>query len=164
MVTVSTLDLQQHPSIILQSVNIAIFTIKALFTTIACLSNATSLRPVTSTRYKARAFMFPKVRLYLYCPSSETPPADEFERTVEQFIEKATAWDGALPAETFFAAWKELTEDAPSLEVQATLIDDELVLETAAESPLTAHGNRIRLEDGRELVIRFRAAPSITRQ
>ena len=94
----------------------------------------------------------------------ETLPADEFEHTVEQFVEKAATWNGALPAETFFSAWEELTEAAPSLEVQATLVGDELVLETAPESPLTARGNRIRLEDGRELVIHFRAFPSVARQ
>ena len=30
----------------------------------------------------------------------ETLPTEEFERIVEQFIVKAAAWDGALPAET----------------------------------------------------------------
>jgi hypothetical protein len=87
----------------------------------------------------------------------ETLSAEEFEGIVERFIERASAWDGALPVETFFAAWEELAEDAPPLEVQATFVDNELVLETAPESPLTARGNRIRLEDGRELVIRFRS-------
>ncbi len=89
--------------------------------------------------------------------------ADEFERVVEQFIEKAAAWDGVLPAETFFAAWEELAEDAPPLEVQAMFVGNELVLETAPESPLTVRGNRIRLEDGRELVIRFRSFASAAR-
>ena len=93
----------------------------------------------------------------------ETLPTEEFESIVEQFIAKAAMWDGALPAETFFAAWEELVEDAPPLEVQATLLGDELILETAPESPLTARGNRIRLEDGRELVIRFRSFASAAR-
>jgi hypothetical protein len=57
----------------------------------------------------------------------ETLPTEEFEQIVEQFIAKAAAWDGALPAETFLAAWETL-EDVP-LEVQATLVDGELVLE-----------------------------------
>jgi hypothetical protein len=94
----------------------------------------------------------------------ETLSTDEFERVVAQFIDKATVWDGALPVETFSAAWEELAEDAPPLEVQATFVDNELVLETAPESPLTARGNRIRLEDGRELVIRFRSFGSAARQ
>ena len=94
----------------------------------------------------------------------EALTADEFEHVVEQFIEKAAAWDGALPAETFFVAWDELAEDAPLLEVQATLVGDDLMLETAPESPLTARGNRIRLEDGRELVIRLRHHTSFARQ
>jgi len=96
--------------------------------------------------------------------SVDTLPTEEFEHIVDQFIEKAAAWDGALPAEAFFAAWEELAEDAPPLEVQATLVGDELVLEAAPESPLTARGNRIRLEDGRELVIRLRSFASAVRQ
>ena len=94
----------------------------------------------------------------------ETLPAEEFEQIVDQFIEKAAEWNGALPAETFFAAWEELAQDAPPLEIQATLIGDELVLEAAPESPLTARGNRIRLEDGRVLVIRLRTFASPVQQ
>jgi hypothetical protein len=92
----------------------------------------------------------------------ETLPTEEFERIVEQFVAKAAPWGGALSAETFLAAWEAL-EDAP-LEIQATLVGSELVLETAPESPLTARGNRIRLEDGRELVIRLRSFTSAARQ
>jgi hypothetical protein len=94
----------------------------------------------------------------------ETLPAEEFEHIVEQFIAKAATWDGALSAETFFVAWEELAKDAPPLGVQATLVEDELVLEPAPESPLTAHGNRIRLEDGRELVICLRFFAFVVRQ
>jgi hypothetical protein len=77
--------------------------------------------------------------------------AEEFERIVEQFIEKVAIWDSMLPAETLFAAWEELVKDASSLEVQATLVGDELVLENAPENLFTTRGNHIRLEDGREL-------------
>jgi hypothetical protein len=93
----------------------------------------------------------------------ETLMTEEFERIVEQFIAKAAVWDGALPAEALFATWDELVEDAPPLEVQAMLVGNELILEAAPESPLTARGNRIRLEDGRELVISFRSFASAAR-
>ncbi len=93
----------------------------------------------------------------------ETLSTDEFEHVIDQFIEKASAWDDGLPAATFFAAWDELAGDSPPLEVQAMFVGDELILETAPESPLTARGNRIRLEDGRELVIRFRPFASTMR-
>ncbi len=85
----------------------------------------------------------------------ENIPAEEFEHIVDQFIERAAAWDGALPAEIFFEAWDELTVDEGPLEVQAMIVGGELVLETFPESPLTAQGSRIRLEDGRELMIRL---------
>jgi hypothetical protein len=85
----------------------------------------------------------------------ENIPAEEFEQIVDQFIERAAAWDGALPAEIFFEAWDELTVDEQPLEVQAMIVGGELVLETSPESPLTAQGSRIRLEDGRELMIRL---------
>jgi hypothetical protein len=87
----------------------------------------------------------------------ENIPAEEFEQIVNRFIEQAAAWDGALPAETFFETWDVLTDEETPLEVQAVIVGDELLLETPPESPLTARGSRIRLEDGRELVIRLRS-------
>ena len=86
----------------------------------------------------------------------ENIPAEEFEQIVDRFIEQAAAWDGTLPAETFFEAWDALTDEETPLEVQAVIVGNELVLETPPESPLTTQGSRIRLEDGRELVIRLR--------
>jgi len=87
----------------------------------------------------------------------ENIPAQEFEQIVERFIEQAAAWDGTLPVETFFAAWDALAGGEAPLEVQATVVDGELHLETPSESPLTANGSRIRLEDGRELIIRLQS-------
>ena len=87
----------------------------------------------------------------------ENIPAEEFEQIVDRFIEQAAAWDGTLPAETFFEAWDLLTGEETPLEVQAVIVGSELVLETPPESPLTAQGSHIRLEDGRELVIRLRS-------
>jgi len=50
-----------------------------------------------------------------------------------------------------------LTDEETPLEVQAVIVGNELLLETPPESPLTARGSRIRLEDGRELVIHLRS-------
>ncbi len=85
----------------------------------------------------------------------ESIPAEEFEQIISRFIEQAAAWDGALPVETFFEAWNDLADEKAPLEVQAVIVDNELLLETSPESPLTTRGSRILLEDGRELVIRL---------
>ena len=87
----------------------------------------------------------------------ENIPTKEFEEVVNKFIEKAAAWDEALPIETFFSALDELSPSdrkAP-LSVMATIIDGELFLETHPESPLTAQGNSIWLEDGQELIVQL---------
>ncbi len=84
-------------------------------------------------------------------------PTEEFEQIVDQFIERAAAWDGTLPADVFFDAWNTLADEDTPLEVDAVIVGNELVLETPPESPLTARGSRICLEDGRELVIRLRS-------
>ncbi|MCP4539505.1 MAG: hypothetical protein GY832_20405 [Chloroflexi bacterium] len=36
-------------------------------------------------------------------------PTEEFEQIVDQFIEQAAAWDGALPVKVFFDAWTALS-------------------------------------------------------
>ena len=87
----------------------------------------------------------------------ENIPAEEFEQIVDRFIEQAAAWDGDLPVETFFEAWDVLASEEAPLEVQAVVVGNELLLETLPESPLTARGSHILLEDGRELVIRLRS-------
>ena len=91
----------------------------------------------------------------------ENIPAEEFEQVVDRFIEQAAAWDGALSVEDFFKAWDVLASEDTPLEVQAVIVDDELLLETPPESPLTARGSRILLEDGRELIIRLRSLEPI---
>jgi hypothetical protein len=91
----------------------------------------------------------------------ENIPAEEFEQIVDRFIEQAAAWDGALPVEDFFEAWDVLADEGTPLEVQAVIVGNELLLETPPESPLTARGSRILLEDGRELVIRLRSLEPI---
>ena len=90
----------------------------------------------------------------------ENIPTKEFEEVVNNFIEKAAAWDESLPIETFFSALDELTPSYSQtpLSVIATVVDGKLFLETHPESPLTAEGNTIWLEDGKELVIQLQPA------
>ena len=87
----------------------------------------------------------------------ENIPAEEFEQTVDRFIEQAAAWDRALPIVGFFEAWEVLADEDTPLEVQAVIVDNELLLETPPESPLTVRGSHILLEDGKELIIRLRS-------
>lgn len=92
----------------------------------------------------------------------ENIPTKEFEEVVSNFIEKAARWDESLPIETFFSALDELTpsysHNQTPLSVIATVVDGQLFLETHPESPLTAEGNTIWLEDGKELVIQLQPA------
>ncbi len=66
-------------------------------------------------------------------------PAEEFEQIVDRFIEQTTAWDGALPMEDFFEAWEVLADEDTPLEVQAVIVDNELLLDPPGES---AHSTR----------------------
>lgn len=54
----------------------------------------------------------------------------EFEEVVKKFIEKAAAWDEALPIETFFSALDDLSPQASkaALSVMATIVDGKLFL------------------------------------
>ena len=90
----------------------------------------------------------------------ENIPTKEFEEVVNNFIEKAAAWDETLPIETFFSALDELSpsHNKTPLSVIATIVDGQLFLETHPESPLTAEGNTIWLEDGKELLIQLQPA------
>lgn len=78
---------------------------------------------------------------------------DEYEATIEQFIEEAAHWDGSLSVETFFETWETIEQHRTTVEIKAQVIHDRLVLMSPPESPWAVQDNRIRLEDGRELVI-----------
>jgi hypothetical protein len=85
----------------------------------------------------------------------EEMPVAEYEVVVERFIEEAARWDGSLPVETFFAAWAAIESRKMTVEVEAQIGRDHLVLTAPADSPLTVQENRIWLEDGRQVVIRL---------
>jgi len=83
---------------------------------------------------------------------------DKYEAVVERFIEEASRWDGSLPVETFFEAWAAIERRKETVEVQARVEDDRLVLTAPPDSPLTVEDNRIWLKDGLQVVIRLVSA------
>ena len=88
----------------------------------------------------------------------EEMPVAEYEAVVERFIEEAARWDGSLPVETFFEAWAVIESRKRTVEVQAQIEHDHLVLTAPPDSPLTVKDNRIWLEDGLLVVIRLVSA------
>jgi hypothetical protein len=88
----------------------------------------------------------------------EEMPVAEYEAVVERFIEEAARWDGSLPVETFFETWAAVKSRKMTVEVQAQIEHDHLVLTAPPDSPLTVQDNRIWLEDGRQVVIKLVSA------
>jgi len=88
----------------------------------------------------------------------EEMPVAEYEAVVERFIEEAAQWDGSLPVETFFEAWAAIERRKETVEVQARVEDDRLVLTAPPDSPLMVQDNRIWLKDGLLVVIRLVSA------
>jgi len=86
-------------------------------------------------------------------------PLDEYKTVIERFIEEAAHWDGSLPVETFFDTWATLESQKEHIEIQAQIAGDHLVLVAPPDSALRAQGNRIWLQDGRQVVIDLVAAP-----
>lgn len=92
----------------------------------------------------------------------EEMPVARYEAAIERFIEEAAHWDGSLPVETFFEAWEAIDRRRTTLEIQAQVVRDRLVLMAPSESPLVVRDNRIQLEDGREVVITLVPAGAAT--
>jgi hypothetical protein len=86
---------------------------------------------------------------------------EEFEQTIDRFIEWAAEWDGALPVGTFRAAWEEIEHRKGPVRITARLSENQLILNAPPGSPIYAEGNRIRLEDGRELIIALAGDPAV---
>lgn len=83
----------------------------------------------------------------------EEMPIDQYENTIKHFIQEAAEWDGSLPVETFLETWEALDQRRTILEISAQVVSDRLVLVVPPDSPLMVQGNRILLEDGREVII-----------
>jgi hypothetical protein len=78
-----------------------------------------------------------------------------FDATIEQYIAWASEWDGALPADVFFGVWADLQRRESPVELHARIVEGRLQLMPTPGGPLKVRDNRIRLEDGRELVIQL---------
>lgn len=79
----------------------------------------------------------------------------EFDEAIERYIDWASEWDGALPADVFFGIWADFQRDEQPVEVRARIVEGHLQLSPLPGSSIRAEDNRIWLEDGRELVIRL---------
>lgn len=79
----------------------------------------------------------------------------EFEQIVARFMQRLSEWDGALSIDTFFSAWEQIETKGQPVEIEARVVDNQLVLAAPVDSPVTVEGNRIRWEDGHEVVIRL---------
>jgi hypothetical protein len=85
----------------------------------------------------------------------DTISQQEFDEAIEQYISWASEWDGALPADVFFGVWADLRHRERPVELRARIVEGHLQLTPVPGSPVQVRDNRIRLEDGRELVIQL---------
>ena len=85
----------------------------------------------------------------------DTISQQEFDEAIEQYISWASEWDGALPADVFFGVWADLQHRERPVELRARIVEGRLQLTPTPGSPVQVRDNRIRLEDGRELVIQL---------
>jgi hypothetical protein len=88
----------------------------------------------------------------------DTISQTEFEEAIDRYIDWASEWDGALPADVFFGVWADFQRQEPPVEVRARIVGGNLLLSPLPDSPIRAEDNRIWLEDGRELVIQLELA------
>jgi len=88
----------------------------------------------------------------------DTISQQEFDEAIEQYISWASEWDGALPADVFFGVWADLRHRERPVELHARVVEGRLQLTPMPGSPVRVRDNRIRLEDGRELVIKLETA------
>ena len=82
---------------------------------------------------------------------------EEFEQAINNYIDWATEWDGALPADVFFGVWADFEREKKPLELKARLVEGELELVSPSTSSVTTVGYHVYFEDGRELVIKLQA-------
>jgi len=79
----------------------------------------------------------------------------EWETALAAHLDWGRAWQGDLPADVFFGAWASLAREAKPLIVRVQLGKRQPSVTVPADSPLAVSGNRILLEDGRELLLEF---------
>ena len=96
-----------------------------------------------------------KVRTEMDQSTIDTISQQEFDEAIEQYISWASEWDGALPADVFFGVWADLRHRERPVELRAHIVEGRLQLTSVPGSPVQVRDNRIRLEDGRELVIQL---------
>ena len=82
-------------------------------------------------------------------------PAQEWEEALAAHLDWGRAWHGDLPADVFFGAWASLAREAKPLVVKVQLGKPRPSVTVPPDSPLAVSGNRILLEDGRELLLEF---------
>ena len=83
----------------------------------------------------------------------ESIPTEEWERLIDQFIEREAEGFDELPVDTFFEAWATVEETEPvPVPVQIRVRKGRVSLVTPPDVGLKAEENRLRLEDGRVLV------------
>ena len=85
----------------------------------------------------------------------DTISKQEFDEATEQYINWASEWDGALPADVFFGVWADLQRRERPVELSARIVEGRLRLTPMPGSSVLVRDNRVFLEDGRELVIQL---------
>jgi hypothetical protein len=89
----------------------------------------------------------------------ESISTEEWERLVDEFIEREAEGFDELPIETFFKAWATIEEMEPApVPVQIRVQEGQISLITPPDVGLKAEENRLRLEDGRVLVFTLEPA------
>jgi len=83
----------------------------------------------------------------------DTMSDQEWEEALAAHLDWGRSWHGDLPADVFFGAWASLAREAKPLVVRVQLGQPRPSVTVPADSPLAVSGNRILLEDGRELLL-----------
>lgn len=87
-------------------------------------------------------------------PVKETQ-SDSMAQVIEQHINWAAEWDGALPADTFFDIWAEFQKEKKTIALKARIIEGHLELTAPPHSSVKVEKNHILLDSGQELVIQL---------
>jgi hypothetical protein len=83
----------------------------------------------------------------------ESASQEEFEKSIQDYIVWAAAWDGSLPPDVFFGVWADIQQGKKTLEVEAHVVHGRLTFTLPPGSPIKVADNSIYLEDGRELIV-----------